>query len=76
MGKIIKHIIDINSIIEFEMSEKERLELVNHILYSCTSCNVLKTFTKDFINGIGEVEIEGKNRKMVIDACDVIVRSL
>jgi hypothetical protein len=74
MGKKHKIEIDIESIVEFDMTEKERLDLVKHILYSCTTDKALNKFTKEFISGIADVERESKNRSVIINACNTLER--
>jgi hypothetical protein len=68
--------IDIESIVEFDMTEKERLDLVKHILYSCTTDKALNKFTREFIKDIAEVERESKNRSVIINACNSLERWL
>ena len=76
MRKRINIKLDINSIIEFEMSENERLELVKYILYECTSTKGLTTFTKEFINDIYDSEMEFENRGEVLDACRLLMKNM
>jgi len=76
MAKKHKIEIDIESIVEFDMTEKERLELVKHILYSCTTDKALNKFTREFIKDIAEVERESKNRSVIINACNSLERWL
>jgi hypothetical protein len=58
------------------MTEKERLDLVKHILYSCTTDKALNKFTREFIKDIAEVERESKNRSVIINACNSLERWL
>jgi hypothetical protein len=76
MAKKHKIEIDIESIVEFDMTEKERLDLVKHILYSCTTDKALNKFTKEFIKGIAEVERVSENRSVIINACNSLERWL
>jgi len=76
MAKKHKIEIDIQSIVEFDMTEKERLDLVKHILYSCTTDKALNKFTREFIKDIAEVERESKNRSVIINACNSLERWL
>jgi hypothetical protein len=68
--------IDLPSLVEFQLTENERIELVNHILYSTISDKALKQFTKKFISGIEEVEHEDKKRVEVIKACETLRKKL
>jgi hypothetical protein len=76
MGKQINITVDINSIVEFELSNEERIDLVNHILFACVSDKKLNIFTKDFIRGILEVETEESSRTEVINACNTLLKLL
>ena len=58
MAKKIKFEKSINEIVEFELTSKERLELVNYILYELTTDSELEKFTKKFIKDYNESELE------------------
>lgn len=49
MSKKITFGATINEIVEFNLNEKERLELVNYILYELTTSKALDKFTTNFI---------------------------
>jgi hypothetical protein len=49
MSKKITFGATINEIVEFKLNEKERLELVNYILYELTTSKALDEFTEKFI---------------------------
>ena len=54
MSKTIKFEKSINEIVEFELTSKERLELVNYILYELTTQKELDKFTEKFIKDCEE----------------------
>lgn len=54
MSKTIKFEKSINEIVEFELTSKERLELVNYILYELTTQKELNKFTEKFIEDYEE----------------------
>jgi hypothetical protein len=57
MSKTIKFEKSINEIVEFELTSKERLELVNYILYELTDQKELDKFTEKFIKDYEEFQI-------------------
>jgi len=54
MSKKITFGATINEIVEFKLNEKERLELVNYILYELTTSKTLDNFTEKFIKDYEE----------------------
>jgi hypothetical protein len=57
MSKTIKFEKSINEIVEFELTSKERLELVNYILYELADQKELNKFTEKFIRDYEESQI-------------------
>ena len=76
MSKIIKFEKSINEIVEFDLNEKERIDLVNYILYELTTQKTLTKFTKDAIKGLKESEQDGMKIDKIINACDVLINWL
>jgi len=58
MSKKIRFEATINEIVEFSLTNKERLELVNYILYELTTQKELDKFTKKFIKDYEESNLE------------------
>lgn len=58
MSKVIKFESTINEIVEFQLTVKERLNLVNFILFELTPSKDLDQFTEKFIKDFEEVEKE------------------
>ena len=54
MSKKIIFETTINEIVEFKLNEKERIELVNYILYELTPTKALNNFTRKFIKDYKE----------------------
>ena len=54
MSKTIRFESTINEIVEFKLTSKEQLELVNYILYELTTSKELDKFTKKFIKDYEE----------------------
>lgn len=54
MSKTIRFEATINEIVEFKLTSKERLELVNYILYELTPSKELDKFTEKFIKDYEE----------------------
>lgn len=74
--KKIKLALDLYSIVEFELNEKEKVELIEHLAYSTLSTKQLLKFEINVINGIKEVAIEQNEPKEIISALDKIVKYL
>lgn len=76
MSKTIKFEKSINEIVEFDLTEQERIELITYMLYDLSTNKTLNKFNKYFIKGLKETEQEFTSDKDFISACDVLLRKL
>jgi hypothetical protein len=76
MGKKIKFEIDIVDAIEFNLNQKQRLKLVEYIIYNLLTGKNLSKFTRKFIEDIKSDEEEFGMEEDFINACDVILSKL
>lgn len=72
MKKEIKITVDIPTLVEFDMNGKERLELIDYILYSLSTNKELNKFTKKFLDDLLAVEMEYEKREDVINAIKLV----
>ena len=66
MSKKIRFEATINEIVEFSLTNKERLELVNYILYELTTQKELDKFTKKFIKDYEESNLENCFKQLLM----------
>lgn len=76
MSKTIKFEKSITEIVEFDLTEKERIDLIKYMLYDLSTNKTLNKFNKDFIKGLKEAEQEFASDNDFIAACDVLLRKL
>jgi hypothetical protein len=75
MGKTIILSTDLDTVVEFDLNNKERIELVNNILYSYLTGDNLQKFTKDFLKQIKDCNLEHGKDKEIDKAVSFLIKN-
>lgn len=67
--------INVRDYIEFNTTHKEKVDLINYILFELTSSSDYQKFIKEHLKGLLQTELENKNDARLIEAYKTIISS-